>query len=166
MKNSPFGGCSFFGASYFIKSDYIVPKLFLTLLFLGCSHVKATKSAEQDWRAANIHKVAVVCVHGDRMTNRRVESSVVPKLRHQGFDAVAAQDLFPAAPGYSPKGLMSLMRGARVDGIVEVIYSGEVPPGGLPREVRFKYHSIKSPAANLSDHLRPLDMALIALMGA
>lgn len=137
--------------------------LALALYTSGCAHAK-TKSVGRTWRITNIHKVVVICAQGDGAANRRVESSMVPKLRHQGFDAVAAQDFFPTASQYSPKNLMDLMHRAQVDGIMEIIYSGTIPANGLPRRIRFKYHSIKGPAAELPDRTGSLDPALAALL--
>ncbi len=119
---------------------------------------------KNDWRAANIHSVVVVCIQGDQQVNRRIETNMVPKLRHQGFNAVAAQDFFPSASTYSPRKLLALMRGARIDGIMEITYPGKAPTEGMPQQFKIKYHSTKSLIASLSNSPRPLDAALLELI--
>ena len=142
----------------------ILPALIMAVSLSGCAHTK-TQSAGIDWRTANIHKVVVACVQGDRKTNRHIESEMLPKLRHQGFGAVAAQDLFPTTSEYSSKNLIDLMRRAQIDGIMEITYSGELSADGLPRQIKFKFHSIKNLTEESSDSRRPLDSALTILMG-
>jgi ABC-type branched-subunit amino acid transport system substrate-binding protein len=106
----------------------------------------------------------VACVQGDDAANRRIESHLVPKLRHQGFDAIAITDLFPAAAKYSPQELMTTMQRSGVDGIMEAVYSGEFPKDGVPRRIAYKYHPIKGRSVILSDHPGSLDAAFIELI--
>jgi hypothetical protein len=143
----------------------LFPLLVLVFSISACAHT-ATTSTRSDWRTANIHKIAVVCVQdGDSKANRQIESDAVPNFRRQGFDAIGVQELFPAASQYSPKYLMGRLRQAHVDGVMEIAYSGEAPPDGLPRQFKFKYHSIKGWPEQISNRRRTLDAALIALMG-
>ena len=142
---------------------WVVP---LTAAFCvsGCASPRTTL-VKRDWRSANIHKVIVACVQGDDPSNRRIESHLVPKLRHQGFDAIAITDLFPAAAKYSPQELMATMQRSGVDGIMEAVYSGESPKDGVPRRIAYKYHPIKGRSEKISDRRRSLDSALTALIG-
>lgn len=141
----------------------ILVMLMAILWFSGCASTK-THPAAQASHTANIHKVLVVCVQGVQEMNRRIESSMLPRLRHQGFDAVTPQDLFPAASRYVPEGLMELIQQAQVDGIMQITYSGVIPVEGMPRQYRFKYYSMKSRPVNLSDHPNTLDAALAELV--
>ena len=59
---------------------------------------------------------------------------------------------------------MDQMQRARVDGIMELNYSGEIPKQGLPLGIRFKYHSIKGWAGKLSDRPSSLDAAFRELI--
>ena len=164
MKTSFWRNWLFFGESVGDSREKLFALLVLVFGISGCAHT-ATKPDRRGWRAADIHKVVVVCVQRDSKVNRRIESNMVPELKHQGFDAIAAQDLFSAASRYSPKDLMGQLQQAQVDGIMEITYSGDVPMDGESRQIKFKYHSIKGQPANLSDRRRPLDAALIALVG-
>lgn len=100
------------------------------------------------------------------MTNRRIEFDMVPNFKRQGFSAIAAQDLFPGTSEYSPKDLLDRMQRAQVDGIMEIAFSGQAPADRMSREVKFKYHAFKSLTVKFPDRRRPLDSALIALIGA
>lgn len=150
----------FFAGQYLMRSCI---QIILAICISGCTPGNST-SRGKDWRIANIHKVVVVCIQGDQIANRHIESSFVPKFRHQGLDAVAAKDLFPATSEHSPKELMELMQKAKADGIMEISYSGSLLADGLPRQVKFKYHSIKGRTEKLSGRRSPLDSALIELI--
>jgi hypothetical protein len=137
---------------------------FAVLCLSGCASTGRVL-AKKDWRTANIHKVMVVCVQGDDAASRRLESDLAPKLRHQGFDAIPSTDLFPAAAQYSPKGLMAKMQRSGIDGIMEAVYSGEIPKDGVPHRIAYKYHPIKGLSANFSDRPSSLSTALAGLLG-
>jgi hypothetical protein len=147
---------------------FFQPNHFLAVVVAGYSFCLSAcapgRGSRTDWGALNFHNVVIVCLQANPSVNRRVESQMVPLLLHQGLAAVGSQDLFPAVSKYSPKGLMDQMRRARVDGIMELQYSGEIPAQGLPQGIRFKYHSIKGQSAKLSDRLGTLDEALTALI--
>lgn len=140
-----------------------LPALISALLISGCA-LGRPKPHEKDWRVANVHKVVVVCVQGEQQANRSIESSMVSRFRRQGFDAVITQELFPNTAKFSPKEMLDRIRRAQVDGIMEIVYSS-VALDGVPRDLKFKYHSIKGgQAEHLSDRSNSVDAALIELM--
>lgn len=129
----------------------------------GCAP-KAEKPHTNNWRRANIHKVLVVCVQKDPETSRRAESHVAPILRRQGFDAVTGETLFARTSKHSPDDFLDRMRLQGVDGIMEFTFSGDIPREGLPRGIRFKFHSAKNLPRKLSDRGEPFHSALLSLM--
>lgn len=133
-------------------------------LALWGGFVHAAKQKLPPRPSAAIHKVIVVCLQGDQESNRRVESSVVPRLKRQGLDATASGSAFTAIAILSPQALLGQMKKSRADGIMLVTYSGEIPNEGSPKGIRFKYYSIKGASPKLSSKKAPLDEALRGLL--
>lgn len=130
--------------------------LVLAAVIGGCAPMSRPKS---DWRAANIHRVAVVCVQSDRDTNRRIEAEAASKLRRQGFVAVTSQDLFAETAWHSSGNLLKHLQRERIDGIMEV---QEIGAGS--NQVRFKYHAVKGLFKDEAARFDSLDAALVSLL--
>lgn len=114
--------------------------------------------------SVGIRKVIVVCLQGEQESNRRVENAIVPRLMRQGLDATASGAVFSGGKGFSPEALLAQMKKSRMDGIMLVTHSGDVPEEGAPKGIRFKFYSTKGAAPKLSDKRTGLDEALRGLL--
>lgn len=137
--------------------------LICALCIWGCAPGRLLPH-RRDWRQVNIHKVVVVCMQGDPQIGRHLESNMVPKLRRQGFNAIATRELFSSDSKYSPRRMLELMQRAQVDGIMEINYAGENPTGSPRGQIKFIYHPIRGRTEKLSNRSSPLNAAFLELI--
>ncbi len=126
--------------------------LLVSALLCGCAH-SGPPSPDPAYDTARYmslqieqtkkEKTVVVCLQSDAATNRRLETYMVQYLKKDGFQAVGTQDVFTVRPSYAPRGLLSELRSAKVAGIIEVKFWGNITREGVPEHFTLEHRRLK-----------------------